>query len=748
MEIKSPTPSTGGTAFDAIEGAMARRIYTAVTINDESFPAANGVAWGFTTGVKPQTARITILDEALERVLAAIKASDDRSVSLSFRVALPGQSEAIERTFHGLAVMPLESADFAHKQLVLKDHRWWWNRAIVNKSYNVLRRSADYAIQGGTSGAPGIARLVDFGRTYLEWTLNGGGSEPKPWTALDIAVDILVDVMGYPIKLINTSGAVESSYVPSNIVAQGEPAETLLARMLALSGNGLYIDNTGEIVIYRNDRPMSASEWESYLGSVGAPKAGAIRVMQRKHTRPSLVGVWCEREAEVLLSYVEGSANQSNTNAPTIATDKDEAAAQIADRRFGLENVTRTIVDGQAQDAKGNDLPRGSLVTIEEALKAFGTRFGSGPLTLANLRDHYGPNHQRALSTIYADAPARNPLDPEARAMWANIMRDYRTLFRIPRVIMERVKAINPYLADVVFEETQVRMPSPVFSMFDDINNVMSYYLQRQLFVETLDSFRDGSGQKRDTFVPVPADIQVTDQELGLVRLSIRNPFSAPLSGAMIVPGEIREPNRSNMKEDSFARWGFATSPAASLSGAFGLKENWELHAIVSIVELSGAGGSGKLEIRLAEHDAVAEVTNKVGLGEPAFIFHNHDTARYRLPKRWESFIQGDSNTHLVNKDVIEALADQEAKRVYYNYVDQAEGSATFELTAESSALRPSMQVTNIRWQVSSNGEHSVTLVAPKNGPKPHLDNMLSSKHRQALGREVSQAKNPMRGVG
>lgn len=726
-QLQSPSGRTVGT--------------TKVLINGEAFPLRGSLTWGYQSGVVAQSATFETQLPFVDKIAAAVDGTGGEVVLL-----IGAGDDLPEMSFVGLALMPTRSAGYTHDKLELVDTRWSWPRTCIHRAYNRTRRSTDLATFGRTS-VPGIGKLVDAPSYYVTSTINGS----KPFTALDIVKDVL----GFLGLTIVSTNATDNEYVPSNVVIQGESADSVLSRFMRMAGVDLYIDELSQAVLYSNVVPQTPAEWGSYLGrGANFVTSGAIKVHNNQSIRPSAVYTSFVEEREIVLAAIEKDSSLAPNQLP--ATTSASARSQLNNGLVVLENVVRTLYDNQVSGK-----PRGSVVPIEEALAAFGRTFGYRALTLNDIRDNYGPlaifklapSIKAANNTSTPFVSTASPINQQAVAVLASILNAFRRMYRIPAPVMELLQDVKPMLADVVFSEAQARQPSEVFSTVTWESDVQTRFTSPFNIAETIRSFGDAAGGRANPFptgggpfIPIPADVAISQAD-GVVTVNYGGSLSSFGAIQNVIPGEVRGQNNTVFKVDVFGKNGVVPTGLGTANGAFGVRRDWFMGMVVSVTQYSGTSIAVRWYEVPGSDRAVSSVTGVAQNGPPVNLFSRVDTARVNLPATnvAGANLRGFKNPSgllggplVVNDEICGAIARQEALRTYQDYADAAEGKMTLAWHQSTVRYRPRAHIADVRFVIGSDGARHVEIAAPERRPKPELYGLLPTNIREQLGIQLS----------
>ena len=665
-----------------------RIIATKFTLNGVPVALGGSFSWGYQSGVAPQKVSISMPANYIDKLVEQVDAKRGEIEILISSNNIDNEKTTLE--YKGLSMLPRSPNTHTHDFVTITDDRWRWPNMNCYRTYNLVRKVNDLHVFTGVTSAV-RPTLNEAKRFYVPWTIQQDANDNPtvPWKALDIVIDVLVNILGYDRADIDTSRAASSNYIPPNIVLVGAKAHSVIARFLGESDNNLYIDEVGKIHIYAERIPFGRREFEHILQPALRGKVtGDLWVQDRQMIRPSNIYVSFEKEYELLLTYSEtqGQSTASTDKAP--AKSKKQALAQLEARRVYVQNVTETIIDNQV-----GTLPRGTLVTIEEALEAFGVQYGSAPITLEEFRANYGVAAPAVFANVLRDPSNASWFDGKAVTIWGQITRDYRRRFRIPPEVTQFLKAANNVLVDIINPESGKRRPTEVFSKLSWVMRVEARINQKRTEGITLDSF--GNLADGGKYKPVPVTLSGIDIELGTFSIQGLDDIQQPGAVTDIILG--RPVDEDAFFEDSFAE-GESALAKNSLVGAHGLLGDWEMSAVVSLVELP------KSDKSMHWYDVEPPKGIKRGNGPLLEIHTGYDTARFALGGSGLNAYRVNTGEDFVNAALTQAIADQEGQRRWVTFADQLIGSVQFALSEEAKKLRPSGPVSNVKFTVSKDG--------------------------------------------
>lgn len=735
MDIQAELPHGSGLTLTVVPPATPRVVTTAITLDGTfKWPLHGGLSWGYVSGTAPQQVSIPMLPEYAELAATTFK----KRVALTM-VGADHLNQQVDAAFQNLWLLVRGPLDYNHDTLLLVDDRYYWPRAKYTRAINVTRKSGDILVFDGEPATPRTA-LLEALRYFVPGTIlkDENGNPLRPFTALDIVVDVLTSCLGYKREQIRARAASKSLYTPLNVNIEGEDADAVIQRYLELGGNNLYLDEKGDVVIYDARQPMGEADFKA-LFPEGMPQLleGQMFVVDYKAVRPRYIEVQQRPELECLFTFVEGEDQKQSVVGPTgPATTDDQALQQLFNKRIFMENVTRTVVSSQVLD-----YPRGTVVNIEDAIAAFGAKFGSGALSMDNFRAYYGADIAAFIGNAVrsSDTSGGNfRFDTQAITAYSGLLRDYRSLFQVPRIVMEKILDINPVMVEVLNPQSGARAPSNVFSILSWVVNVQYRYNGNREQAAKLNSFTDDAGNKRNPYVPVPALVTVEDKELGLIRLHWLDDFRYPGKILDVIPGEAVD---EAFYFDDLGQ-GMTVLGRGGLIAAHGLKEDWEMSCVMSIVPLGENDKTRLYRKRYTPPNGTPE-----GDGPPLEVFSNVDTARFALSPEHGPYLGPDRLAQtqpeqafqdnivrgaalgtagaMVNSKIIEAINLGESDRLYLTYNPQLEGQVRLGWTKNALQVRPVASLQNVAYNVDPEGRLSVTMKAQRLTQAPNLVNML-----------------------
>lgn len=744
----SPAPLVWPRPTDGAMGEAAAP--TIVGICGVPITVQGSISWGYVTGETSQSLDIPLHYSLVDQIQqASTEAGGEVTLYMAGPsvVARVGAPDRFRRTFTRLALLPPVQVSNTHYNLRVRDQRILWSRNQFSGAFNITSAANDKFVKdvnrGVLQGGLGLAALKGyFAPAFLKQkpTVTGSGTAitggkldvvGDPWTALEIALHILEHGLGYqPSEIIKRHGIPATQYIPPNEVFVGERADQALARMLALAECTLYIDEDGKCVIYSTATGVASNSEEKRTQLVlnRLAVSGRVRILNKKTVRPHNYFVGFQREPEVLLSYQESAAGANQL----VATTLQAAKTQIGSRHIFVENVTTTVTEDQGLPG----VPRGAVVTIQQALAGFGSRFGNGPISLSTLREKYGA---QALAPLGKVIGAPTTIDPTAVMAWQAIMRDYRTMYRIPRLVLDYIKSIAPVRANMLFPESGTRGPSEVFARVTWLVRAIAYHTGALKTGIPLDSRASGLAN----YAPAPYDLGGIDVETGVFRITARDNLWAPGHVTGTIPGYLTPTAKLQMLEDQWGKNQLPSDTPFAWASHSPLDADFYMDAVVSMIphqaDSSDFHWVSWTDVRLGANE---EPPGGEGVGDAYNYISHDDTARTAYSDAKYSY--PGAPTGVVNQEILLAIARNEMIRLARPYHDQLVGRVRCLWEAAITVVRPSGQVSDVLYTVAESGACYLDVSYAEHLPPVALVNLLprnvlESAYRQIAVAEVNQ---------
>ncbi len=784
--IEAPTIATIDLATEADTPVVASLLLTGIKGNERNglaWAIENNISWGYVSGVAPQELLIQMHRDEVGLLTRINKRPVVTELEMTQKGEVAGIDQTVKRKFRNLRVLSDEDATLESKIVKITDDRYRWKRAKVWLQVNITRRVNNQIVKLGagrrtllrenselyrsntvTTEARQILAQVAARKSTPSKDLPTDSPDPRPlqpinaadipkaYTALDVVVEVLERYLGYKagadgniiIQSRNTS-----EYIPQDIKLQGEPADTVIQRFLAMDGNDLYIDDNGNIVIQDALIALTTAQYKRKIGGRDAffPEslAGRLGDSNLIDIRPSLIVTQTVPEKEILFSFVSAGAQSSVVGRP--ATTREEAIKQINNGQVFLENVTRTVIDGQVRDADGSLRAKGTIISIEEGFASLNSFFGVAGLSIDEYTAKYGPTIMAQKTILGGASFKQDQVDMVTRALQT----DFRTFFRIPQVVVDELLSIKTVLANILNNRTRTREPATVFSRITrtDANVLMLNKVERQAGI--LDSFFEypngvrAGAKARSTFLPISfAQVSVVDFDLGLIRVQFGNDDQLPGAVEGFLPGVANDKSYYAKNANSLL-----SIQAADVNGArAGLEPDWECSVVMSCVPFVENSPNRLFEENF-DIQSLSGITGLNGKGPRIFIPIRADTARFHVQDvRYLSgpeFKQSSNPTAArigaaggyVNSEVISANGEMEARRIFRTYQDVIVGFETFGLNDVTKKCVPLGAVRNVIFTHAASGLQTCDLVAARVTTPEDITSLLPEEYLQVLAGQL-----------
>lgn len=692
------------------------------------------VPWGYVSGVQPQTFPLLMTKRFAD--FFAKNAAGEISLKMSGKELVGGGGEAqrvrpIEKEFKRLQLHTRPPGNFEQDFLILEDDRWRWGRPNVTRDYNMARKSNDLVTLAGVV----IQRqnLLREARKYFRTrTL---APDNRPWTALQIAFDVLTRVLKIDTADIITNRASKTEFVPMNESVDGESAASVIARMLTLDGNDLFIDEDGKVVIYDRHAVFDDLEFRELFPRGVPPRFdGALHVVDYEKIRPSVIETQNTPELEMLFTFQSVGPQTSASGRP--ANTDEEAKRQLQTGQVFVENVTKTIIDGQVFDANGEPLPAGTIVNINDAIESLGDRVGAS-FTLDDVLEFLG-NDAFIISQIITRLTTGLEVifDPTNTSIAQAILTDLRTFFRIPQVVVEHIRSLQAYHVNIGNTQTRTRPPSNVFSQ-------VSWFIPTSLLVAApipdgvvLDSFTeindDGSKTALTKYQPLTGvTVRVEDFDLGLYRINWAADPDRPGAVKGVTPGIARDDSIYSREQG-----GNVTVLEDTSFTGIGLIPDWEATVVMTVVP-DLTNDKNRLFRTLFTpppgKNEKGQDRPQVGRGPRVERRVRLDTARFQLAPG--PYSQGDpvplstnpsaavlgARGGMVNEKILGSVNQAESDRLYHTFTNQAEGDITLAFNKTSARIKPVASLRTVQYVYNEDGLIFVRVSAQRSTNPPNI---------------------------
>lgn len=507
-----------------------------------------GVAWTMSYGISPNTMDLEITASSADRISLLAARTFATDVRTRNRADQVGPLDlVIEDTDNGrkveikgvyAVVRNRPGADYNTKVLTLADRRWLWDRTIVERSYNIRRKTGGFRLVRGNMQPVQVGRLrADFG--YRRATLKGEGEDARPWTALEVIEDVLQELCG-------SDGYVIDSTLPLADSIEGlelhEAGPEALSRVLSfVPGAQVYVGTDGKVHLANlYDQSEEKVFKEFPLG------VGSWTKVDKSMLRPQKFRVYSDREVELRFDFIEEPQpfdeipgdSLRNRVVAEVGGISAAVAGQIAAGREPqwCENViinplfylpldpggTKVATQGEAVpldqfvDAV-NFLNADILANLPFPLAAprgFAPKFPGFQLTKREIRQHWLGNWPAFRAKFALDE--QGLYNPERLRLLNAIRQHYRQTYRILPQWRDKIRSLRGDRAAILDFETGTRAPSPVFCQYLTKFSQLGYSpFQRGKMVTRNDDYAEDLSEKNVS----PFEVEIIDSDLGLFRV-------------------------------------------------------------------------------------------------------------------------------------------------------------------------------------------------------------------------------------
>jgi len=637
------------------------------------------ISWTLKAGVSPHATTLTLTPAAALRVWQL-----PMPQSLVFRIPqfVAGVETTSTTTFDDIYATEPDFSDPWLTKIKLQDRRWRWIGKTHTRRYNVKRRMNDAEIRraGGTiavagqltftetSPPGGAGGPLDIRQNFLQipkfryfsWSLNPATNQP--WTALQIAEDILTTVLelgtGFAGKV---APLTDNGFQPDEELVLGESAMQTLARALGMARAQIACWPDGRVRMYAYD----VGDPTTFLPPL-APIATTASLLFRRdldRIRPEQIRVQFEKETEYWFETAE--ADETYPSDHPLLTNVIQIPAN--------ETFTVTLANGLSETqewAAGTWLPAADVMT------AWGvgtlTNGGRNPILADTLEEAIRKFWFNALESLYAHAYYQRQYgtpfskDPTPHLRIAQIRQHYRQSYQINEWYIERLVRMRAERVIVLSNigGASQRLPSPVFCTYA----IMLHLRPGKILLETkewkggfnLSSFEDEDGVDLDPPQPSPFKCTVVNSQLGIIRIE---PYLDMHGGIYrTIPFHFANPDLLETI--------LIPDDASVLGEAGALAETHKVAVPLTLVLATETDASGNSKLQwhtvVVRHDGAA--------GHDYFDYlSRRDSARFAVN------LPGAAQKTLVNGDMLNLLATNEARRIYYSMRNFWVGAPVYE---------------------------------------------------------------------
>lgn len=667
--------------------------------------------WTLTAGTRPST-RIFELPVADARRVAAKAES-----GLDLVIESGGARVRVEK-LHLLATQPGGRPDT--RGLLVGDERALWERYAVARAFNIRRRTGEVRLVGeGRVEARLAQRRVDI--AYAAWSLNGSA----PYTAREV----VESVVGYVARgAVSYSTSARKRLLRAPLIEGLDieaPGDVAVRRVLDTVGLEVTVDADGTVVVF--DPREDADEMRSLFAALGAPirGTGSIALAERALQRPAKIRIGVQIEGELRFDFQALLAAVD-----TQSVSRADASAGIRDPRL-LDNVL--LSSEPSLTVAGTEVGPGTPVEVDEALVAWVAdasnptpATGLGDLDDAIIRAHWLGKWDW-LEAMYGIDASGNPNE-----VWLGRLRalrgGWRSLFRLPRAWLDRMRSVRANRAALLDPETGTRAESPAYT--DYVVKATRHGLaKRSSEYHRLGWVVEGYATDLADAKAAPAVVTVLDSDQGLIAVQLR-----PDPG-----GEAQELAPGSLDVDDVPS--HDVSAAYAWWHAAALRADWNLAIVVSAIMAPGGQNHYFVEVKPDDPAIPFDVGESRGSWYTVLVSGGLATARFAwddsladaIVDAWFGFdLYPDSL--LSNREEVEALARAQAAAIWDSLRDRLEGSASYGFAP---GARVRGNVGSIEHSVAPRG-HTTTTVAMRPALAPlGIEHYLPESIQRTLRRLV-----------
>ncbi len=493
-----------------------------VTLGGVPVAASSSYAWKFTTGVQPYRTSFAVHHRHWPR--------------LASRIGRPLTLEVVDSRRHRVRVeklfilRQLPSAKPSLRTFEVVDKRWQWAYPSIHRDYNIPRKTGSRTADFET--IPVEVRQTFDEYDYLAYSLQDGA---RRWTARKAVEDVLkqidelVETPGFRIEswpLVEDQSASELGQFTLQGMRLRDPADIALSRVMsAVPGAGIYIDSTGEAVVF-DTTDLDATEKHFRDLPPATWRGERAVVLDLGAVRPKKVVPHYTREVEAVFTFRDDYSSSTSADpardAPyldnVIPTVDPETEITEYDPQLG-RSVTKTVAPG-------------TWVVVKDWLRAMDADRpdGSLPWTFDTIKRHWfkgdldGVLGGRGLDL---DATANVAMRIQA------LKQHFRQTFRPNRRYAERWHTFRPVRAALLNKITGERAPAAVWGQACVIPSKKGAYMASRKDASKAKVFRNvdylaphTAGAKLRKTAPGPTRMSMIDPELGIFRLEwITSPY-------------------------------------------------------------------------------------------------------------------------------------------------------------------------------------------------------------------------------
>jgi hypothetical protein len=538
----------------------------------------------------------------VDAIMTALGSSTGIAREVTLTLGGPATPITVERVVV-IGTAPGDSPQ--RKMLLLSDVRWYFTRAWMAIDVNVRRRLGDTRLVGNTLQNSVIVDTV----AYAPWSINNGTA--YDWVSFKDQVLAYLTTARHgrpaisfvtdPFTIIDpTSGLGGLSPKVVQETTTDAPGAAGLARSIeSIPGASVYVDLAGVIHVYERTPGAEATA----VAGLPAPLVGhgSLVRIDRSGLRPAGVyRIYFDYELEVRFTYNAsglGPWGTVNANDPFLIP-----VMRVTDKQLTIPAGTYYGAVVRSGSAADRTVGQGSWIGQDEGFAAFGTKNWVS-FTLPQLTDDIVARHWfgEALDR-YTVGKFLNTYDPVWGDRIEEILRCYRTYFRVNPKFWERVRHAWPVRAAIWDPVTGQRAPAPVYANFNlvPVDRPASALIP-DLSVNVTDSYWDATGLLKDGR-PSGFHMKLVDKELGIIAIN-RNALSKYPGYEKIGISPVQSP--AQLDGGGLID---ATTQQLVLSGPSGGAGAWKCAVVFCVAPAAPNDLRRMYEVQVSVADALASV--------------------------------------------------------------------------------------------------------------------------------------------
>lgn len=703
--------------------------------------------WDVTAGYTSPVREWVVHKDVAAAVVTMLgtKTGADREVSLFYGDPLDALS--VDRVIF-LGVCAARNPQ--KRTLLFADVRWYFTRAILLMDINETRRVGEtHLIGDGLVATPDVAVTVK----YTSYTTTGSPPAPYTWEVSkeQVLKYLTLARHGRPLLLYTTDTRQPTSPVIAPQVLQNTASDGFgymgLARAIeAIPGAGIYVDTTGIIHVY--DATPGAE-----IATINTlPKSlmgyGDVVLMDMSNLRPVPSShswrVYVDLEIEMVLKYDITQTVSANYPYLTPVLQVTDIKLTIPAGPWG---------PGGAMVA-ARDVGQGTWISQDEAFAAWGGGqfFAQG---LPQLTDDIVARNWWSGSLLNYSYNATGVRDPVWAMRIGELLRCYRTVFRVNPGFWDRIRHAWAVRAAIWDSATGQRAPSPVYSNYATIPverlaaAVWTYFSDNVLTSYPVSGNISG-GQ------PSGFRVNLYDEELGIIEIDRSNAARFPGQQA-IAPSPVIDTKRAQLIGGVDG-----TFPQEAAKQQLIPASQWKLATVLSLSPGSPNDLRRCFEIQVSMLDAL--VTAGLPADTPMTGYAPDQEVRSQLVDARVPYIDENLTINLQALGALDAvddigsddpvtalvpinrsselkpLANAIAAAQLLSWLDHYEGSKTIAMTSASQQLAPLGSIDRVIHKVSAARATTTIHCTPKATTVRAVD-LLSGPARNFILKQIAGAR-------